>query len=564
LTNRSANSGEIPSSLDHNRYFRYQLQLGTNSSDITPTIEDLRLEYFTTGGTSPLADAYSDQIVVSPDPRGAVRSYTITTSTPHTAGTGWSETVTGYDAYGSVVTGDSTTVIGMTNTGSAAFYTDATYATTVPTYHLSSGVATVYVKDLAAQTIKLTAADAAQQTITTGNIVVNPDTLASYALSTSTPQTAGFGWSETVRARDAYDNTITAASNAFGMTNSGSAQFFSDPAFSSATSTYALTSGIATIYVRDTLAETITLTVTDSTPKTGTTSNIVVNPNRVASYAITATSPENVGAGWPETVTAKDQYNNTLVNNSSLVISMSNSGNASFYSDSSYSTSNLTSTYQLSTGRVTIYLKDMVSQTITLSVNSGYGANFGDYWQTFGTSGTQTNNFSSPNSVFCDAANSKLYVVDTNNSRIIRIDSGNGGTNLGSNWEQFGSSGSGTNNFSIPRGISLDTANNKLYIADDGNNRLVRVDSGSGGTTLGVNWQAFSGSGGTYSFSSPCDVSVDTVNSKLFVADRTNNRIVVSTRAPAVPPSAPTGSPSVRQAPRRITLTILAASRSIP
>ena len=109
-----------------------------------------------------------------------------------------------------------------------------------------------------------------------------------------------------------------------------------------------------------------------------------------------------------------------------------------------------------------------------------------------------------------------LYIADTGNNRIVKLDqSGN-------------ASAVGTGLFSLsrPAGVALDL-NDDLYISDAGNNRVVEI-AAAGGQAFIVNTTGFS-------LSNPSSVSIDK-NNTLYIADTENNRIVT------VPAS---GSPSL-------------------
>lgn len=56
----------------------------------------------------------------------------------------------------------------------------------------------------------------------------------------------------------------------------------------------------------------------------------------------------------------------------------------------------------------------------------------------------------------------------------------------GKNWVSFGSLGSGVNQFNAPVGIAFDSTG-RIYVADSGNGRLVRIDN-----LGGANWAALS------------------------------------------------------------------------
>lgn len=163
----------------------------------------------------------------------------------------------------------------------------------------------------------------------------------------------------------------------------------------------------------------------------------------------------------------------------------------------------------------------------TLSLQNITGTTFGSNWQNFGSWGSGINQFSGPNGVYVDSLNNKVYVIDGSGYRIDRFDSGSGSTTFGANWQSFGSNGSGVNQFFFSVGIYTDSFNNKVYVSDSGNNRIVSFDSGSGGTTFGNNWQSFGTLGsGVSQFHFPYGVSVDTTNKKVYVGDSGNNRIV--------------------------------------
>ncbi|MDO8661655.1 MAG: Ig-like domain-containing protein, partial [Candidatus Omnitrophota bacterium] len=338
----------------------FAASLATTDANATPSLDLINVTYPNSGYTS----ATSTDVVVS---AAAIDHYTVSSATPQTAGTGWSATVTAKDSLNNTVSSDSSTVVTMTNSGAALFYTDNTYTTTTTTYTLASGTATIYLKNTTAQTITITATDANIKTGVSSNVVVNPSpTIASYVVTSATPQTAGTGWSATVTAKDTYNNTVsTDSSTVVTMTNSGAALFYTDNNYNTTTTTYTLASGTATVYVRDATSQTITITATDANTKTGTSSNVVVNPSAIASYVITSATPQTAGTGWSATATAKDSVNNTVTTDSSTVVTMTNSGSALFYTDNTYTTT--TTTYTLATGVATVYAKDTIAETITLT-----------------------------------------------------------------------------------------------------------------------------------------------------------------------------------------------------
>lgn len=63
-----------------------------------------------------------------------------------------------------------------------------------------------------------------------------------------------------------------------------------------------------------------------------------------------------------------------------------------------------------------------------------------------------------------------LYIADTYNNRIVRMDD-----MTGANWIAFGSNGTGTNHFRLPWGIFVDAAG-KIYVTNSTNCRVVTTN----------------------------------------------------------------------------------------
>ncbi len=130
---------------------------------------------------------------------------------------------------------------------------------------------------------------------------------------------------------------------------------------------------------------------------------------------------------------------------------------------------------------------------------------------TFGSSGSGVGQFSLPLDIAIHEG--KIYILDSLNHRIVRIDNLNG-----DGWISFGSLGAGTNQFNTPEGFFIDS-NGLIYIADTNNHRIVRIND-----ITGAGWGAFGSLGtGALQFNDPSDVVVN--GDILFVADCGNDRI---------------------------------------
>ena len=79
------------------------------------------------------------------------------------------------------------------------------------------------------------------------------------------------------------------------------------------------------------------------------------------SYTLTASTPQATGAGWSETVTAKDSGGATVTTANNAINMTSSSGTVVFYTNNSYNIP--TTSYTLVNGVVTIYLKDTDAAT---------------------------------------------------------------------------------------------------------------------------------------------------------------------------------------------------------
>jgi len=140
-------------------------------------------------------------------------------------------------------------------------------------------------------------------------------------------------------------------------------------------------------------------------------------------------------------------------------------------------------------------------------------------------------NLSNANGLALDGAGN-LFIADTNNNRIRRVDALTGiiTTYAGNGTAGFlGDNGPATNaRLNKPQKISFDNSGN-LLIADTSNNRIRRVAAGTGIiTTIAGNGTAGSSGDGQLATAamlrSPSDMTVDSTGN-LWIADTSNNRI---------------------------------------
>jgi DNA-binding beta-propeller fold protein YncE len=137
--------------------------------------------------------------------------------------------------------------------------------------------------------------------------------------------------------------------------------------------------------------------------------------------------------------------------------------------------------------------------------------------------------FSHPQGVAIDATGQLLFVADTSNHRVRKVvlSSGVVSTLAGS-----GNSGNADNTgvsarFSSPRDIAIDPTGSFLYVADSGNHRVRKIVIASGVVTtfVGSGAGVVNAIGTSATFRNPFGIATDPTGQVLFVADHGNNRI---------------------------------------
>jgi adhesin/invasin len=237
----------------------------------------------------------------------------------------------------------------------------------------TNGVATnVPVTLTLAQATTITAADNVNSYAgdISSNLVVVPGAITQYAVSATTPQTAGTAFNVTVTAQDAYANTVTNDSSTAVTLGSGSGNV-TFPGGNPVTPA----NGTFTVSANDTVAENTTITATDVNGTNGISSSITVNPTSLDHFAISGVSSPQT-AGTPITgitLTAQDVYNNTVTGFAGTVVY---SGTAEIVGTSSAFTAGVLSGVSVTptvkgSGETLIVTGSGKTGTATFNVNPG-------------------------------------------------------------------------------------------------------------------------------------------------------------------------------------------------
>ncbi len=298
-----------------------------------------------------------------------------TISSPQTAGTGFSVTVTAKDAYGNTANNSSDSIqLGIASGSPQSTFSSSGTPSTLSgtlsggtvTFPASSVVfdtasATDYVLTAKDATVSVSAPNSNGFTVQAAGAnkvvwITQPGTATAGSAIPGTPS-----GSPTVEVEDQYNNPVSGATVTMAVTTGPGSSFASG----STTSVSSGSNGQSAFsnLILDTAGTTYTITASDGSIHSAASSTFTVNASStVASLAIsTISSPQTAGTGFSVTVTAKDAYGNTA-NNSSDSIQL---GIASGSPQSTFSSSGTPSTLSgtLSGGTVTFPASSVVFDT---------------------------------------------------------------------------------------------------------------------------------------------------------------------------------------------------------
>jgi DNA-binding beta-propeller fold protein YncE len=171
-----------------------------------------------------------------------------------------------------------------------------------------------------------------------------------------------------------------------------------------------------------------------------------------------------------------------------------------------------------------------------------------------GNSSTQST-FSNPQGLAYDSVNQNLYVADYGNSRVMIFNVPPGFTNGENASYEFGQTAGGTQftahgtgvtavRMNSPDAVAYDPVNSRLFVSDKGNNRVLVFSTASladGPTATNVIGQTsftnHTAASSQTGLSSPIGIAYDTNNSRLFVTNLGAEDVLVYNTGPSVLPA---------------------------
>jgi urease beta subunit len=305
-------------------------------------VETVQLSLADTQGTG--LDVSSTQDVVFAI--GAVARYAILDPTDGPVGTPVTVTVQAQDQWGNVFTAENRDVT-LVASGSA---------TGDGLVNIQNGVGTLNINDAVPETVSLSLSDTQGTGLdvsSTQDVVFSAGAATRFVIDDPADGTVGSPITVTVRALDALGNVATSESRGVTLVASGSA----------VGGLVNITSGVGSVNVTDQVAETVTLSLSD-TQGTGldvtSTQTVVFAAGAANRFVILDPTNGTVGTPIPVTVQAQDQYGNLV--SGTLQVTLVTSGSATGGG-----------LWTVSGGTVTRNIEDTVAETVSLSLSDTQG-----------------------------------------------------------------------------------------------------------------------------------------------------------------------------------------------
>jgi sugar lactone lactonase YvrE len=238
--------------------------------------------------------------------------------------------------------------------------------------------------------------------------------------------------------------------------------------------------------------------------------------------------PRGVAVDASGIVYVADQNNNKIrkINPAGVVTTLAGSGGTGSADGTGTAASFNAPTGVAADASGNVYVADYSNNKIRKINSAGVVTTLAGSGGLGSTDGTGTAaSFYHPYGVAVDASGN-VYVADEGNQKIRKIDSAGVVTTLAGSGNYGSTDGtSSAASFDNPSGVAVDASGN-VYVADSGNNKIRKISSAGIVTTLagGNGYGSTDGTGAAASFSNPSGVAVD-ASGNVYVADSWNNKI---------------------------------------
>lgn len=181
----------------------------------------------------------------------------------------------------------------------------------------------------------------------------------------------------------------------------------------------------------------------------------------------------------------------------------------------------------ISDGVSTIYVADTENQVLRIISGGLVSTLAGDGTVGFADGAAATARFSDPRSLALGKDGS-LYIVDTNNHRIRKLDTAGQVSTVAGSSSGFADGPAATAKFSYPYAIAIDSTDT-LYLVERGNHRLRMIKAGMVSTLAGSGNAGFlDGPAATAKFNEPKGLALG-ANGQIYISDHGNHAIRVYT-----------------------------------
>lgn len=290
----------------------------------------------------------------------------------------------------------------------------------------------------------------------------------------------------------------------------------------------------------------------------GVSSTAVSRPQDVAlgssGEILVADSNNNRVLLWTTAITVSGQAANTVIGQANFSTSSAGVSPTKLSLPTSVSSSGgLVMIADMQSNRVVVYNSTISSNGQAAGFTLGQLASNGTadfYGSTINN--PQNKGFNGASDIAIDSIHHKLFVSDTNNNRVLVYDLD--GTNVLVDYfadyvigqPSFSSTvaneggAAGASSLNAPSGLFYDSSNQRLYVTDTGNNRVLifnsQITSDHQAADLVIGQSSFTRvapSATRSGLASPEAVSVNTSNNTVAVADRDNNRVMIWSALPS-------------------------------